>query len=153
MATTDTDAFPTNDTEYSVVNPAVNTTFIKFDYKNQGAQNNEQLKAHDVNIDDSTTSKYKRSGSIQWLRVYWWPSYQQYRWKNASSPAVHNYAALFHLKRWLATGIDTAINMWCASKKSENSGAEPEYKVGVKGKTLFKKNHIDLFHPETEALE
>ena len=67
-----------------------------------------------------------------------------YRWKNVSDPAVHDYAALYHLKRWLASAIDTAINMWCASKKSENSGAVPEYKVGVEVKALFKKNHIDL---------
>ena len=67
-----------------------------------------------------------------------------YRWKNVSNPAVNNYAALYHLKRWLATGIDTAISMWCASKKSENPGVVPEYKVGVEVKALFKKNHIDL---------
>ena len=67
-----------------------------------------------------------------------------YRWKNTSDPTVDDYAALYHLKHWLATGIDTAINMWCASKKKENSGAVPEYKVGVEVKALFKKNHIDL---------
>ena len=76
-----------------------------------------------------------------------------YRWKNASDPAIHDYAALFHLKRWLATGIDMAINMWCASKKKENPGAVPEYKVGIEVKALFKKNHIGLLHPEAEALE
>ena len=43
--------------------------------------------------------------------------------------------------------------MWCASKKKEKSGAVPEYKVGVEVKALFKKNHIDLLHPEAEALE
>ena len=53
----------------------------------------------------------------------------------------------------LGIGIDTAINMWCASKKKENSGVVPEYKVGVEVKALFKKNHIDLLHPEAEALE
>ena len=74
-----------------------------------------------------------------------------YRWKNASDPAVHDYAALYHLKRWLAT--DKAINMWCESKKKENPGVVPEYKVGVEVKALFKKNHIDLLHPEAEALE
>ena len=74
-----------------------------------------------------------------------------YRWKNASDPAVHNYDALFHLKRLLATGIDTAINMWCTSKKKENSGAVPEYKVDVEVKALFKKNHIDLLNPSPEA--
>ena len=62
-----------------------------------------------------------------------------YRWKNASNPAVNNYAALYHLKRWLGIGIDTAINMWCASKKKENSGAVPEYKVGIEVKALFKR--------------
>ena len=67
-----------------------------------------------------------------------------YRWKNASDPTVHEYAALYHLKRWLATGIDTAITMWCESKKKENSEAVPEYKVGIEVKALFKKNHIDL---------
>ena len=67
-----------------------------------------------------------------------------YRWKNASDPTVNNYAALYHLKHLLAQGIDTAINMWCTSKKKEKSGAVPEYKVGVKVKALFKKNHIDL---------
>ena len=47
MATTNTDAFPVNDTEYSVVDPAVNSLFKKFDYKDQRAQNDEQLlKAH-----------------------------------------------------------------------------------------------------------
>ena len=76
-----------------------------------------------------------------------------YRWKNASNPAVHNYDALCHLKCWLGIGIDTAISMWCASKKKENSKAVPEYKVGVEVKALFKKNHIDLLHPEAEALE
>ena len=67
-----------------------------------------------------------------------------YRWKNASDPAVHDYAALYHLKHLLATGIDTAINMWCASKKKENPEVVPEYKVGVEVKALFKKNHINL---------
>ena len=46
MATTNTDAFPTNDTDYSVVDPVVNSFFKKFDYRNQGAQNDEQLKTH-----------------------------------------------------------------------------------------------------------
>ena len=51
-----------------------------------------------------------------------------YRWKNVSDLAVHDYAALYHLKHWLATGIDTAINMWCVqAKQRENPGAEPEY--------------------------
>ena len=78
-----------------------------------------------------------------------------YKWKNTSSPAIHNYAALYHLKRWLATGTDKAINMWCESKKKENPGVVPEYKVGVEVKALFKKNHIDLLNPspEAEALE
>ena len=75
-----------------------------------------------------------------------------YRWKNASNPAVHDYAALYHLKCWHGIGIGTAITMWCASKKKENSGAVPEYKVGIEVKALFKKNHIDL-NPEAEALE
>ena len=43
--------------------------------------------------------------------------------------------------------------MWCESKKKENPGVVPEYKVGVEVKALFKKNHIDLLHPEAEALE
>ena len=79
-----------------------------------------------------------------------------YKWKNTSSPAVHDYAALYHLKHWLAIGIDTAITMWCESKKKENLGVVvPEYKVGVEVKALFKKNHIDLLNPspEAEALE
>ena len=37
MATTNTDAFPVNDTEYSVVDPAVNSGFNKFDYKKAGS--------------------------------------------------------------------------------------------------------------------
>ena len=37
MATTNTDAFPVKDTEYSVVDPAVNSGFKKFDYKKAGA--------------------------------------------------------------------------------------------------------------------
>ena len=53
----------------------------------------------------------------------------------------------------LAIDINTAINMWCASKKKENPRVVPEYKVGVEVKALFKKNHIDLLHPEAEALE
>ena len=74
-----------------------------------------------------------------------------YRWKNVSNPAVHDYAALYHLKYWLAMGIDTAISMWGASKKKENSEAVPEYKVGVEVKALFKKNPIDLLNPSPEA--
>ena len=156
MATTNTDAFPVNDTEYSVVDPAVNSSFTKFDYRNQGEQNDEQLKAHGVKLDE--VKDQASTGQV----VYRGPvcvgdplssSMATYRWKNASDPAVHDYAALYHLKCWLATGIDTAINMWCASKKKENSGAVPEYKVGIEVKALFKKNHIDLLHPEAEALE
>ena len=53
MTTTNTDAFPVNDTEYSVVDPAVNTLFRKFDYKKQEAQKDEQLfKAHGVKLDE-----------------------------------------------------------------------------------------------------
>ena len=37
MATTNTDAFPTNDTEYSVVDPSVNTTFKKFRLQEPGS--------------------------------------------------------------------------------------------------------------------
>ena len=155
MATTNTDAFPVNDTEYSVVDPAVNSLFRKFDYKKQEAQNDEQLKAHGVN-----PTEVKKQASTTGQIVYKGPvcigdplssSMATYRWKNASNPAVHDYAALYHLKCWLATGIDTAINMWCASKKKENSGAVPEYKVGIEVKALFKKNHIDLLNPSPEA--
>ena len=92
MATTNTDAFPVNDTEYSVIDPAVNSLFRKFDYKNQGAQNDEQLfKAHGVNIDE--VQKQASTGKV----VYKGPeciddplssSMATYRWKNASDPAV-----------------------------------------------------------------
>ena len=156
MATTNTDAFPVNDTEYSVVDPAVNSGFTKFDYRDQHAQNDDQLKAHGVNIDE--VQDQASTGQV----VYRGPvciddplgsSMTTYRWKNASDPVIHGYAALYHLKRLLATGIDTAISMWCASKKKENPGAVPEYKVGIEVKALFKKNHIDLLNPEAEALE
>ena len=150
MATTNTDAFPVNDTEYSVIDPAVNSLFRKFDYKNKGAQNDEQLfKAHGVNLDE--VQKQASTGQVDYrgpecIDDPLGSSMATYRWKNASNPAVHDYAALYHLKCWLATGIDTAISMWCASKKKENSGAVPEYKVGVEVKALFKKNHIDLLN-------
>ena len=41
------------------------------------------------------------------------------------------------------------------ARKKKNSGAVPEYKVGIEVKALFKKNHIDLLNPspEAEALE
>ena len=52
MATTNTDAFPVNDTDYTIVDPAVNSGFTKFDYRKQGVQDDEQLKAHGVNIDE-----------------------------------------------------------------------------------------------------
>ena len=154
MATTNTDAFPVNDTEYSVVDPAVNSSFTKFDYKDQEAQNDDQLKVHGVNLDE--VQKQASTGQVDYRRPECIDdplssSMATYRWKNASDPAVHDYAALFHLKRWLATGIDTAINMWCASKKKEKSRAVPEYKVGVEVKALFKKNHIDLLNPNPEA--
>ena len=106
------------------------------------------FKAHGVKL-----SEVKKQASTRDQVVYRGPecindplnsSMATYRWKNASSPAVNNYDTLYHLKHWLATDIDTAINMWCASKKSENPGAVPEYKVGVEVKALFKKNHIDL---------
>ena len=44
MATTNTDAFPVNDTEYSVVDPAVNSGFKNFDYRNQDKMMNSCLK-------------------------------------------------------------------------------------------------------------
>ena len=123
MATTNTDAFPVNDTEYSVVDPAVNSIFSKFDYRNQDAQDDEQLfKAHGVNIDE--VKKQASTGQV----VYKGPvciddplgsSMATYRWKNASNPAVHDYPALYHLKHLLATGIDTAINMWCEGRKKK----------------------------------
>ena len=53
MATTNTDAFPVNDTEYSAVDPAVNSGFTKFDYREQDEQNDEQLKAHGVKLDEN----------------------------------------------------------------------------------------------------
>ena len=123
MATTNTDAFPVNDTDYSVVDPAVNSGFTKFDYRKQDAQNDEQLKAHGVNIDvvkdQVSTGQVDYRGPVC-IGDPLGSSMATYRWKNASNPAVHDYAALYHLKHWLATGIDTAINMWCASKKKEN---------------------------------
>ena len=147
MATTNTDAFPVNGTEYSVVDPAVNSVFRKFDYKNQEAQNDEQLKAHGVKLDEvkdqASTGQVDYRGPVC-VGDPLGNSMATYRWKNASNTAVNNYAALFHLKHLLAIGTDTAINMWCASKKKENPGVVPEYKVGVEVKALFKKNHIDL---------
>ena len=92
MATTNTDAFPTNDSEYSVVDPAVNSLFSKFDYKDQGAQNDDQLKAHGVN-----PTEVKDQASTRGQVVYRGPeciddplssSMATYRWKNASDPAV-----------------------------------------------------------------
>ena len=66
MATTNTDAFPVNDTEYSVVDPAVNSSFTKFDYKDQGAQNDEQLfKAHDVD-----SAEVKKQASTRGQVIY-----------------------------------------------------------------------------------
>ena len=156
MTTTNTDAFPSKDTDYTLVDPATNTTYQKFDYLDQRAQHNDQLKAHGVVL--AEVQQQAATGQA----VYRGPeclddplsssSMATYRWKNASDPAVHDYAALYHLKHWLATGIDTAINMWCASKQRENPGAEPEYKVGVEVKALFKKNHIDLL-TGAESLE
>ena len=68
-----------------------------------------------------------------------------HRWKNASDPTVNDYAAIYYLKHWLATGIDIAISMCCTSKKKkENLRVIPEYKVGIEVKALFKKNPIDL---------
>ena len=129
MATTNTDAFPVNDTEYSVVDPAVNSSFKKFDYKKQEDQNDEQLfKAHRVNPtevkDQASTGQVVYRGPVC-IDDPLSSSMATYRWKNASNPAVHDYAALYHLKHWLGIGIDTAVNMWCASKKKENprSGA------------------------------
>ena len=114
------------------------------------AQQDDQLKAYDVNL---TVIKQlpneNRLGSVQWPWVYWWPSYQQYRWKNATNPAVHDYAAFYCLKYWLAAGIDTAISMWYASKQMENPETVSEYKVGVEVKTIFKKNQIDLLCPNS----
>ena len=102
MTTTNTDAFPVNDTEYSVVDPAVNSLFRKFDYKNQEAQNDEQLfKAHGVKL--SEVQDQASTGQV----VYRGPeciddplssSMATYRWKDASNPAVHDCAALYHLK-------------------------------------------------------
>ena len=99
MATTNIDAFPVNDTEYSVVDPAVNSSFIKFDCKDQGAQNDEQLlKAYGVKL-----SEVQDQASTRGQVVYKGPvciddplgsSMATYRWKNASNPAVHDYAAL-----------------------------------------------------------
>ena len=143
MATTNTDAFPVNDTEYSVVDPAVNTLFRKFDYKKQEAQTAEQLfKAHGVKLDE--VQQQASTGQV----VYKGPvcigdplssSMATYRWKNASNPAVPDYDTLYHLKCWLGTGIDIAISMWCVSKKKENSGAVPEYKVGVEVKAFSRR--------------
>ena len=65
MATTNIDAFPVNDTEYSVVVPAVNAGFKNFDYKNQDEQNDEQLfKAHRVNPTEVKEQASTRSGSL-----------------------------------------------------------------------------------------
>ena len=41
MTTANTDAFPVKSTEHSIVDPAVNSVFIKFDYKDHEAQNDD----------------------------------------------------------------------------------------------------------------
>ena len=41
MTTANTDAFPVKSTEHFIVDHAVNSVFIKFDYKEQGAQNDD----------------------------------------------------------------------------------------------------------------
>ena len=102
MATTNTNAFPVNDTDYSVVDPATNSLFSKFDYRNQGAQDDEQLfKAHGVNLDE--VQKQASTGQVDYrgpecIDDPLSSSMATYRWKNASDPAVHDYAALYHLK-------------------------------------------------------
>ena len=56
-----------NGTECTLVDPAISTTFLNFDYKDQMAQQDDQLKAYDVNL---TVIKQlpneNRSGSVQW---------------------------------------------------------------------------------------
>ena len=126
--------FLNNDTEYSVVDPAVNSLFSKFDYKKQDAQNDEQLfKAHSVNPTEvkgqASTGQVDYKGPVC-IGDPLSSSMATYRWKNASNPAVHDYAALYHLKCWLATGIDKAINMWCASKKKRKSRSSTRVQGG-----------------------
>ena len=56
-----------NGTECTLVDPDISTTFLKFDYKDQMAQQDDQLKAYDVNL---TVIKQlpneNRLGSVQW---------------------------------------------------------------------------------------
>ena len=39
-----------NDTKCTLVDPAINTTLLNFDYKDQMAQQDNQLKAYEVNL-------------------------------------------------------------------------------------------------------
>ena len=56
-----------NGTECTLVDPAISTTFLNFDYKDQMAQQDDQLKAHGVKL---TVIKQQpdenRSGNAQW---------------------------------------------------------------------------------------
>ena len=123
MATTNTDAFLTNDTDYSVVDPAVNSLFSKFDYKNQGAQNDEQLfKAHGVKLsevkDQASTGKVVYRGP-ECIDDPLSSSMATYRWKNASDPAVHDYAALFHLGLAQALTQQSTCGVQARKKKTQ----------------------------------
>ena len=157
MTTTNTDAFPSKDTDYTLVDPATNTTYQKFDYLGQRAQHNDQLKAHGVVLTEvqqqATTGQAVYRGPECINDPLSSSNMATHRWKNASDPAVHDYAALYHLKHWLVTGIDTAVNMWCVSKQRENPGAEPEYKVGVEVKALFQEEPHRLLLTGAESLE
>ena len=98
--------------------------------RNQGAQDDDLLKVHGVKLsevkDQASTGQVDYKGP-ECIDDPLGNSMATYRWKNASDPAVYDYVALYHLKRLLATGIDTAINMWCASKKKkENLRVIPE---------------------------
>ena len=79
MATTNTDAFPVNDTEYTIVDPAVNSGFTKFDYRNQEAQNDDLLKVHGVKLtevqEQASTGQvvYKDLSVLMTLLTAAWP--------------------------------------------------------------------------------
>ena len=55
-----------NGTECTLVDPAISTTFLSFDYKDQMAQQDDQLKAYGVSlIVIKQQPNENRSGSLQ----------------------------------------------------------------------------------------
>lgn len=141
-------AFPTKDTEFTLVGYTDNDKYRSFDISQEYQQDDTELqKLIPVDIDTLNPSSSFYQGPIRLNDRFASdpPPMATFQWRNHSKSDVTGYIAVYYLKRELAKGMLKAIEIW------ETEQPHSQYKVGIEVKAVFKKLHmhrLDPFHHE-----